>query len=175
MSTTARDAPTACPGCGVHLPSSTAPATMDATASRACDERFGHLLARSYERGDLRATHQLLVDAWVVQHAGGRGPRQVQRVGLCLMTLLLVHEFDLGPERGPAMHARMMRRPPDIVWLEPPSHRWRTTVVDLLAARDAVAHHALARAWAAEAWTAWTPHHDVVRRWVVEAGVLPSR
>lgn len=61
---------------------------------------YAELLARSYSDPGLRQVHQLVVDAYAAQHAGGTSRRQVQTVALCLMTLCLVFENDVDPPKA---------------------------------------------------------------------------
>lgn len=123
------------------------------------------LLARDYADPAFRRVHQLSVDAWVAQHSGGTGARQVRGTGLCLMTLALVIEDGVDPATGPRLHVQMLRRPPAFVWLAPPAPPWSMSVHDVLAATDAAGHEALVRRWGAAVWAGWVAHHDVVRGW----------
>jgi hypothetical protein len=130
---------------------------------------YGEVLARSYGDPECRTVHQVLVDAYAVQHAprdaGGASRRQVQEVALCLMTLGLVVEDGVDPREGPALHKRMVARRPEFRWLAPPPSSGPTTVGDVRGAHDAVEHRRLVLAWGGQVWRAWVAHHATVRAW----------
>jgi hypothetical protein len=54
-------------------------------------------------------------------------------------------------------------------WLHPPSALGLTTVADVHGASDAEDHAQRVRAWAEDAWSAWSPHHQTIRSWLREA------
>jgi hypothetical protein len=121
--------------------------------------------SREYEDPAYFRVHQLTVDAYAVQHPGKPERRTIQSVALHLMTLAMVLEDGLDPGRGPRRHKQMVRSG-GFEWLEPPSIEGRTTVLDVLEATTATEHERLVRAWAADVWEAWTPHHGAVRDWI---------
>lgn len=154
-----------CPGCGLSAPAAGGPVPEDHVASAECWAAYGRLLACSYRDPDRRAVHQMIVDAYAAQHAGGTSRRQVQTVALCLMTLCLFIEDDVDPARGPALHKQMVARRPEFTWLAPPPLAGLMTVVDPLGAGDAAAYRRLVREWGRQIWQAWTAHHPTVRAW----------
>ena len=87
----------ACPGCGLIGPHSTGAPPAEHVASATCWRLYGELLARSYNNSDYRGVHQMIVDAYAAQHAGGKSRREVQTVALCLMTLCLFCEDAVDP------------------------------------------------------------------------------
>lgn len=163
------DTTSRCPGCGLAAPDGPQPPPPTYRASSGCWARFGELLARSYADPEYRAVHQLVVDAYVAQHPGDADPQQVRRLALCLMTLELFVDHGHDVTRGPELHQRMVASLPELHVLDRPDAVSGMTVEDVLAAGDAVEHRRLVRAWAAEVWQAWRPHHDTVRRWNREA------
>ncbi|MCX5206482.1 DUF5946 family protein [Streptomyces sp. NBC_00237] len=166
---------TSCPGCGLAAPATGGPLPAERVASAECWQRYGELLARSYTVADCRHVHQLVVDSYVAQHAGGESRREIQTVALCLMTLCLFVEDDADPREGPALHRRMMAdRPAYFHWLEPPPQIGLMTAADVLAARDAVEHERLVRAWSRGVWRAWAPHHATIRGWNARALTRPD-
>ena len=155
-----------CPGCGLRAPGSGESEPAEHRASVGCYAAYGRLLARDYSDPErYRLAHQVVVDAYAAQHAGGTGHREVQRVALCLMTLCLFVEDGVLPARGPALHRRMVAHRPDLTWLAPPPTHGLMTVADVLPARTAAEHADLALRWGAQVWRAWTPHHATVRAW----------
>lgn len=159
----------ACPGCGVVLPSEEGPTHAYIRSSPACWARYGELLAREFGDPAYFGLHQVTVDVYAVQHPGAAERRAIQSVGLHLMTLCMVLEQGADPTEGPKLHRRMAKRP-GIEWLDPPAMAGRMTVVDVLPARSPQEHEQLVRAWAEDVWEAWAPHHDTVRRWVEQSG-----
>lgn len=155
----------ACPGCGAFLPAEEGPTHAYMRSSPACWARFGEVLAREFGGPAYFAPHQLTVDAYAAQHPGGVEHRAIRSVGLHLMTLCMVLEDGADPRKVPELHGRMAARPA-FDWLDPPSMDGRRTVADVLGATSPSEHERLVRAWATDAWRAWTPHHDTVRRWV---------
>lgn len=156
----------ACPGCSLRTPDSDGPAPSEHRASPGCYALYGQVLARDYADPDYyRLAHQIIVDAYAAQHAGGTSRREIQTVALCLMTLCLVVEDHVPPAEGPALHKRMIGRRPDFTWLEPPPLHGLMTVADILPARDAEEHADLALRWGTQVWRAWAPHHATVRAW----------
>lgn len=158
-----------CPGCGLTSLETTGPAPEEQLASAACWALYGQALARSYTDPGYRAVHQMIVDAYAAQHAGGTSRRQVQTVALCLMTLCLFIEHGTEPVQGPALHKQMVARRPDFTWLAPPDQHGLMTVADVLTAHDAEEHGRLVREWGHQVWQAWALHHATIRAWNAHA------
>lgn len=157
--------PRPCPGCGLVATEASGPPPVEHTGSGACYALYGELLARSYGDPGFRQVHQLVVDAYAAQHAGGTSRREIQTVALCLMTLALVIEHDVDPAEGPRLHKQMVRNRQPFRWLQPPPQRHLLTVRDVLAARDMDEHARLVREWARQVWAAWAPHHATIQHW----------
>lgn len=154
-----------CPGCRAVLPARTGPTHPYMLSSAACWANSRSILASSYEHPERRPVHQLVVDAFAVQHPGAPGRREAQSVGLHLMTLCMMLEEGADPKQGPALHKRMIERPV-FRWLEPPVDRGSVTATDVAGATDAAGHVDAVRRWAQSAWEAWEPHHATVRDWI---------
>lgn len=157
--------PTTCPGCGLISSQVPGPVPTELLASPGCWEQYGRASARSFVDPAYRSVHQILVDAYAGQHAGGTSRRQVQLVALCLMTLCLVVENGADPADGPALHQRMMRRRLDFVWLAPPPRSGPLTVADVLTADGRDEYCRLVRRWGQQVWYSWAPHHATIRAW----------
>lgn len=110
--------------------------------------------------------HQLTVDSYGASHPGKPERRATQATGLHLMTLQLFIERGIDASAGPKLHKRIVRHPPELRWLEPPSLRGRLTAADVLDATTAAEHLLLVRRWAEDIWAAWATHHATVRDWV---------
>jgi hypothetical protein len=147
------------------------------TSSPECWAAFGRLLAVQYGDSTRMAYHQLVVDAYAVQHPGAGGqdpdPRAVQSVGIHLMTLCLFLEHGADPALGTQLHRTMVERPAFHPLQAPESLGTRTVASMPLDADPATAREA-AYAWARSTWSAWEEHHDTVRRWITESGLGSS-
>ncbi len=155
-----------CPGCGVSAPTAGGLAPVENRASAGCYALYGQLIARDYSNPEYyRLAHQVIVDAYAAQHAGGTSRREIQTVALCLMTLCLFVEGGVPPAQGPALHKRMVAQRPDFTWLQPPAMRGLMTVAEVLIAHTAEEHAHLAVQWGTQVWQAWKPHHATIRAW----------
>jgi hypothetical protein len=128
-------------------------------ASAECWAVFEEVLAREFQNAALFGpVHQLTVDAYAVQHAGGGHPDKsvcVHLVGLCLVLARGVAPVDV-----PRRLQRLARR---ASWphLDPPGERASLTVRDVALAGSPQVHVLRVREWAEEVWRTWRPHHDV--------------
>jgi hypothetical protein len=85
------------------------------------------------------------------------------------MSLSMILERGADPQAITPLLGGRFKRVPAFVWLEPPEPNGTLTVLDVLAAETAEDHGRRVRAWAEDAYAAWAPHHDAVRRWVQHA------
>ena len=166
------DVPVPCTGCGGMFPPVDGPSHRYMTSSPGCWQAFGTVLAADYTSPERMAFHQVVVDAYAAQHPGEDGPRQVQSVGLHLMTLCLFLEEGVDPALGPALHRRMVRRP-QFHRLER-SGPGRLTVLHMPVTGPADAARTAAYEWADAVWSSYTPDHATVRGWLRESGLEPA-
>jgi len=159
---------TACPGCAAVLADEHGPTHAYMRSSPACWARFGDVLAREFGDPAYFPVHQLTVDAYAASHPGEPERRTIQSVGLHLMTLCMVLEHGAEPRHGPKLHKRMVGRPA-FTWLDPPDMAGRMTAAEILVATEPAEHERLVGAWAADVWTAWTPHHATIRAWLEQS------
>ena len=122
-----------------------------------------------YSDAERMAFHQLVVDAYAVQHPDGADPRAIRSVGIHLMTLHLFIERGADPAQGTRLHRRMVDMPVFHL-LSPPAARGSLTVVDMPLTGPAAAAREAAYAWAASAWAVWSGHHETVRHWLAQSG-----
>jgi hypothetical protein len=161
---------TACPGCGVVLPSVLGAEHPYMTGSSACWAAYGELLAAQFSSPGRMQFHQIVVDAYAVQHPGTDDRRAIQSVALHLMTLYLFLERGTDPIHGTRLHKHMVQRPV-FHFLHPPASRGRRTHLDVPRSGAESVARDVAYAWARDAWGARSPHHATVRGWVVESGL----
>jgi CTP:molybdopterin cytidylyltransferase MocA len=158
-----------CPGCGARFAPSDSTETHEYIgASPACWAAFGELLAREFGDPAYGSIHRHTVDVYTVQHPGRDERRERQSVALHLIGLCHWLEHDLGMMQLNTLTQRLASERREWPWLPPPPAH-ELTVLDALAARDAAAHARIVRSWAESTWAAWEPHHEVIRRWAVEA------
>ncbi len=155
-----------CPGCGLQMPLSERSYDGKFNASPECWALYEEVIAREYESPALFGqVHQLTVDTYAVQHAGGRHPDK--SVCVHLAGLYLALERGLPSRHVPPLQQRLARRKR---WphLAPPTRRTWPTVLDVVRADSPEAHRARVREWAREVWQAWSTHHDTARELVAE-------
>lgn len=104
--------------------------------------------------------HQLTVDSYAVQHAGGPHPDKSVDIHLCGLHLVL--ERGLAPTRVPRLQQRLAAARNSWPHFTPPADTGKLTVFDLALADSTEAHIELAREWARSVWQAWSPHHAAV-------------
>ena len=162
------DVKEACPGCGVHLLTVDGPTHRYMTASPACWEAFGRVLAAVYASAERMLFHQVVVDAYAAQHPGEGQREQVQSVGMHLMTLCLFLEHGVDPSLGSGLHRRMIRRPA----FHPirPAGISPVTVLHVpLEGPGGKAREAVYE-WGRAVWELYAHEHRTVRGWLQDAG-----
>lgn len=151
----------ACPGCGLELPRSERLYDRKFNASAECWSLFEEVIAHEFQNAVLFGqVHQLTVDTYAVQHAGG--PHPDKSVCIHLAGLYLVLEGGVRPVDVPPRLQVLARR---TSWphLAPPDERAVLTVQDVALAGSPESHARAVRDWAAQVWRAWSPHHDTAR------------
>ncbi len=155
----------ACIGCGADVADIDGPTHRYLGASPGCWAAYGDVLAREYSDALYFRNHRLTVDAYSVQHPGRPSPQTVQSAAVHLLSLCIVLEEGLPPDRATALLQGFVRHKKQFRWLDPPANHGPVTVVDVRAAATADEHCTLVRYWAESAWQAWAPHHGVIRDW----------
>jgi len=155
-----------CPGCGLALPGPDE-RHRGLNASAACWALYGEVIGRELAHlGLLGGLHQLTVDAYEAQHAGGRARALSVAFGLVGLHLAL-EEGATGTEVRDA-HAYLGRRHRGWPAFDPPLEPAAITVFDIAAADSPEEHAELVRRWATAVWETWRPVHGAVRRLVEE-------
>jgi hypothetical protein len=137
-------------------------------SSPGCWRVFGELVAADYSSAARMAFHQLIVDAYAAQHPGQGDRRQVQSVGLHLMTLCLFLEHGVDPALGPSLHRRMIDRP-----VFTPLSRTgpgELTVAHVPTGGAVELVRPAAYEWASAVWTTYESARVTVTEWLRVAG-----
>lgn len=158
----------ACPGCGLVMPRSDS-ARYDGgyNTSAECWGVYAEVLAREY--GDallFGRVHQLTVDSYAAQHAGGN--HRDKSVVIHLSGLHLMLDRGLRPTEVPPRFQRLAATVKDWPHLTPPATPPTLTVFDVALAESGPEHARLVREWAESVWASWRPQHDRIRRFVDE-------
>jgi hypothetical protein len=160
---------TNCLGCGAVFPQHDGPTHPYMASSTACWAAFGNVLAREYSDPALLRVHRLSVDAYAVQHPGEPSRQSIQSVGVHLIRLCLFLERGLTPERANDAILAAGKVKHSFTWLEPPTSLGDITVRNVLQTQGAAEHEVMVRNWARSAWSAWTPHHAIVKDWLARS------
>ena len=155
-----------CPGCGLRAPPGGILLDRPLNASPECWGLHAELVG--FELGHpvlVGRYHQLTVDAYGAQHAGG--PTGRIRVAYSLVGLHLALEQGRSGTAVRALHERMGR--PDASWpdFRRPVSTGALTVADVVEAGaragSVEGHATLVERWAHSVWDAWADQQDLVR------------
>ncbi len=154
-----------CPGCRLELPSIGLPVDRTSNASHECiqvnAEVAGFELDNLVQLGRL---HQLTVDAYGAQHAGGQGSGI--RVAYSLVGLQLALERGFTGVQVRDLHRRMGKPGPDWPRFDAPPDPGRLTVLEVAIAghrASSIEGHADAvERWAHSVWATWAVRHEDV-------------
>lgn len=150
-----------CPGCTLEMPESLRTYEGYFNASPECWSVFGEVLASEFEHAPLFArVHQMTVDAYAVQHAGG--PHPDKSVCVHLAGLHLVLDCGAAPMSVPPMLQKLARTIDGWPHFDPPARTGPLTIVDVALADAADEHARLVRDWALQVWKSWGLHHAAV-------------
>ncbi len=157
-----------CPGCGLRLPRHDR-VRYDGGfhTSAECWEVFTEVLGKEFNDPRLFGlSHQLTVDAYAVQHAGGNHRDKSVVIHLCGLHLVL--DRGLPPTGVAPLFQRLASAVPVWPHLVPPGDIFAITVFDVALAQTAQEHAKVVRTWASVVWRAWSSHHQQIRRLVAE-------
>jgi hypothetical protein len=159
-----------CPGCGLVRPASDLVYDRKFNASAECWALFEQAIAEEFQNPAIFGpAHQITVDAYAVQHAGGRHPDK--SVCIHLVGLYWTIERALAPTDVPPRLQRLAGRATSWPHFEVPAARASLTVHDVVLASGAPEAHVRAvRAWGRAVWDVWEVHHEAVRRLAEPAG-----
>ena len=164
-----------CPGCGLTMPPrKTNTSGSYYNTSIECWDLYTEVLATEYSNAVLFGqVHQLTVDTYAVQHAGGPHPDKSVAVHLCGLYLGLEKGI-----RSPYVPPLLQRLVPAIdVWphYEPPAEKAVLTVFDVAICDSSEDHIRVVREWARSVWDCWSQYHTEVATLVSQhLGTLSS-
>jgi hypothetical protein len=151
-----------CPGCGMRLPGShDEVSNPQVNASPECQRLCHELSLYTLSHGDAFFIHQVAVDAYAAQHAGPAS--KPITVAFALIGLCLLLERGYTGSAVQRAHMRLANRSKRWPSFDPPAHRGRVTVADVLRVAPGGERDAAIMRWATSVWTAWEPAHPAVR------------
>jgi hypothetical protein len=122
---------------------------------------FLEVMTREYEDAVLFGqVHQLSVDAYAVQHAGGMHPDKSVAVHLTGLHWACAHAVAPAeiPRRLQALAAVVTSWP----HFEPPATRAHWTIAHPAAAETPAQHAERVREWSRAVWDSWSAHHTTI-------------
>lgn len=144
-----------CPGCGLSMPRRDG-LTADTyyNTSPECWAVYTEVLAAEYGNAVLFGqVHQLTVDTYAVQHAGGGHPDK--SVAIHLAGLYLVLDGGKRPTEVPPLLQQLATKVREWPHFEPPGVAWAFTVFDVAVAGTPLEHAEAVRQWSAAVWGTW--------------------
>lgn len=162
-----------CPGCSLEMPSRPAlTAHGYYNAAPECWSVYTEVLGAEYSNAVLFGqVHQLTVDSYATQHAGGGHPDK--SLGVHLSGLhLMIDRGVRGTEVPPLLQSLASSV---AVWprFDQPRAQWPLTVADVALASTASEHAEVVRAWSAAVWAGWQHMHETIAAIVAESRVPP--
>lgn len=134
-------------------------------ASPECWAVYTEVLAAEYANAVLFGqVHQLTVDAYAVQHAGGVHPDKSVAVHLAGLSLVL--EDGKRPTEVPPVLQRLATNVREWPHFEPPAVAWTVTVFDVAMAGTPAEHAEAVRQWSAAVWAAWAFARESIGRMI---------
>ncbi|MCW6004023.1 hypothetical protein K1W54_05415 [Micromonospora sp. CPCC 205371] len=166
-----------CIGCAAHVPDVDGPTHPYMRSSPGCWRLYGEISVHTNGKPNSTAAQSSPIDCYAAQHPGGaeHDRRQRQSVAVHLTALCLSLEYALPPSRLGTMRGRMSQTVlprigrSDWPHLIPPTSPGTVTVADVHHSIGHGSYAAQVERWADAVWTAWSDHHDAVRRWASAA------
>ena len=106
--------------------------------------------------------HQLTVDTYAVQHAGG--DHKPKSVAVHLVGLYAAIELQRPPRSIPGLLQAVASAHRTWPTFDPPRYTGPLTVVEVALAPNTLEHIHRVRKWAEFVWKAWQAYHDEVAR-----------
>ena len=156
-------ATTTCPGCGLELPHTDIVHAQGYHASSECWSVYTEVLAAEFGNAALFGqVHQMTVDSYAVQHAGG--PHEDKSIAVHLVGLYLVLERGISPPDVPARLQRLASAVSSWPHFPVPDDVGPLTVFDVALADSPPQHAECVQMWARQLWRAWRPQHAAIAK-----------
>ncbi|HEV2489479.1 MAG TPA: DUF5946 family protein [Candidatus Acidoferrales bacterium] len=143
-----------CPSCGAPV----------AGGSAGCQALFNQISARSYENPGYAAAHELLVDAYCLQHPEPYC-HSAKSFAAHLTRMCCGIERDGDRKIYRAIHI-WLSGPAKIEKPEVLASRGELTIAHVAAAHSVEEHQKFVREWAESVWQAYSPQHTLARKWL---------
>ena len=128
-----------------------------------CWDLYTEVLGNEYSNAILFGqVHQLTVDSYAVQHAGG--PHPDKSTGVHLFGLYLSLEKGIRSPYVPPLLQRLVAAIEVWPHYEPPTARAAITVFDVAFCDSTEDHIKVVKDWAHAVWESWSEHHADVER-----------
>lgn len=152
----------ACPGCGLRMPISGAPAADErVNASPECWLLHGELTGYTVMRGDSDFIHQLLVDTYAAQHASEYS-RPIG-IAFALIGLYLTYEKGYTGRQVQRLHMLLARRSKQWPTFRRPPSTNALTIMDVLQCEPGPVRDAKLHEWGHSVWNVWAAEHARVK------------
>jgi len=157
---------TICPGCGLRMPArQTTTSRGYYNVSDECWDLYTEVLATEYSNAFLFGqVHQLTVDSYAVQHAGG--PHPDKSLDVHLFGLYLGLQKGIGSPYIPPLLQRLVAAIEVWPHYVPPTERVALTVFDVAFCDSTEDHIRVVKDWAQAVWESWSEYHTEVARLV---------
>ena len=151
-----------CPGCGLKMPwNAKAAYNGYYNTSPECWEVYTEVLGAEFSNAVLFGqVHQLTVDTYAVQHAGGHHPDK--SIGVHLTGLYLTLGRGMHPMQVPRLLQALAGQVGNWPHYPPPADQGPLTIFDIALAESAEGHMHQSRAWARQVWEAWKIYHNEI-------------
>jgi hypothetical protein len=155
-----------CPGCGLKMPKRPS-SSYDGyyNTSEECWAVFTEVLEADYSNAFLFGrVHQLSVDTYAVQHAGGR--HRDKSVDVHLTGVYLVLKKQMQPTEVHPFLRQLAARVENWPHFPPPDLKTAITIFDVALASTTEEHIQKVREWANLVWSAWSDYHLEIETFV---------
>lgn len=164
---------TECPGCRLEMPPGRGLYDGYYHVTPECWSVYLEVLEREFSNMVLFGrVHQLTVDTYAAQHAGGA--HKAKSVCVHLVGLCVVVEHGVPPSRAARHLQWVAQHAAPYPEFEPPRTTGSSTVLDVALADGPREHEERVRAWATEVWESWGHMHDTIRG-LAEASLVGVR
>ncbi len=149
-----------CPGCKLKLNNEGLLPNERFNASGECFKLFSELSFFTLSNNDKRFIHQLIVDAYGAQHAGGC--TKDITVIFALIGLCLVVERNYTGKQVQLLHIRISKQ--NWSYLEPPKHPASIKINDVVKVITDSQKELLIHNWVKAVWDSWAEQHNYIRK-----------